>query len=226
MPMDLIAAIEIETAPQPSHSVIWLHGLGASGDDFVPIVPYLGLKTPTRFIFPHAPKRRVTINAGYVMPAWYDILSLSSEARQVDQAGIAQSMAQVHALIDREIARGIPADRIVLVGFSQGGAMAYSAGLTYPKALAGVMALSAYLPAPALLTPEKRLANQHTPIVVMHGQYDDVVSLPLGQQAVAWLTEHDYQVTWQTYPMAHEVSIEQIQQIGAWLQQRALEATP
>lgn len=224
--MDLLPAIEIETAPQPTHSVIWLHGLGASGDDFVPIVPYLGLKTPTRFIFPHAPKRPVTINAGYVMPAWYDILSLSSTDRQVDQAGITQSMAQVHALIDREIARGIPADRIVLVGFSQGGAMAYSAGLTYPKALAGVMALSAYLPAPALLTTEKRLANQHTPIVVMHGQYDDVVSLPLGQQALTWLTEHGYSVTWQTYPMAHEVSLDQVQQIGAWLQQRSLEATP
>lgn len=221
--MDLLPAIEIETAPQPTHSVIWLHGLGASGDNFVPIVPYLGLKTPTRFIFPHAPSRPVTINAGYVMPAWYDILSLSSDARQVDQAGIAQSMAQVHALIDREIARGIPAHRIVLVGFSQGGAMAYSAGLTYPKTLAGVMALSAYLPAPALLTPERRVANQHTPIVVMHGQYDDVVSPSLGQQAVTWLTEHQYQVTWQTYPMAHEVSLEQIQQIGRWFNQRFYE---
>jgi phospholipase/carboxylesterase len=224
--MDLLPAIEIETAPQPTHSVIWLHGLGASGDDFVPIVPYLGLKTPTRFIFPHAPSRPVTINAGYVMPAWYDILSLSSEVRQIDQTGIVQSIAQVHALIDREIARGIPAHRIVLVGFSQGGAMAYSAGLTYPKTLAGVMALSAYLPAPALLTPERRVANQHTPIMVIHGQYDDVVSVPLGQQAVTWLTEHDYQVTWQTYPMAHEVSLEQIQQIGRWFNRHFAQVAP
>ena len=141
MSTELLPHIELNPATPATATVIWLHGLGASGDDFVPIVPYLGLKTPTRFIFPHAPSRPVTINAGYVMPAWYDILSLSSEARQVDQAGIAQSMPQVHALIDREIARGIPAHRIMLVGFSQGGAMAYSAGLTYPNALAGVLAV-------------------------------------------------------------------------------------
>jgi len=219
--MDVLPHIEIETAPQPTHAVIWLHGLGANGHDFVPVVPELGLtkSRAVRFIFPHAPEMPVTINGGYVMPAWYDILSLSGSARQIDQAGIERTREQINALIDHEVARGIPAHQIVLVGFSQGGAMAYSVGLTYPKRLAGVMALSAYIPAPDWLHQQRTVANQHTPILVAHGNHDPVVSLALGEQAKTWLQAHGYQIDWQTYPMAHEVCLSEIQAIGRWLNQ-------
>jgi phospholipase/carboxylesterase len=217
--MDLLPNIEVETAEHPTHSVIWLHGLGANGDDFVPVVPELGLSKgkAVRFIFPHAPQRPVTINGGYVMPAWYDILSLSDTARQIDVAGITTSRAQINALIAREVARGIPANHIVIAGFSQGGAMAYSIGLSYPERLAGVVALSAYLPAPAWLAEHRSAANHQTPLLVVHGTQDPVVSLALGQQAHTWLQQHEYAVTWQTYPMAHQVCLQEIQVIGAWL---------
>lgn len=219
--IDILPSIEIETAAQPTHAVIWLHGLGASGEDFVPIVPELNLPKDlaVRFIFPHAPQIPVTINAGYVMPAWYDILSLAKDARQVDLAGIEQSRVQINALIEREKSRGIPVDHIVIAGFSQGGAMAYSVGLTYPERLAGVMALSAYIPSVEILASQRHTANQQTPIFVAHGTQDPVVGLALGQQAVSWLQQEAYSVEWHTYPMQHQVCFEQIQQIGGWLRQ-------
>ena len=219
--MDLLPSIEIETAKQPTHAVIWLHGLGANGDDFAPIVPELGLpKTlAVRFVFPHAPVMPVTINAGYVMPAWYDILSLEKNARRVDLAGIEQSRLQINALIEREKARGIPANRIVIAGFSQGGAMAYSVGLTYPERLAGVMALSAYMPSIEWLATQRHSSNQQTPIFVAHGTQDPVVGLPMGQQAVEWLQAQQYPVQWHQYRMQHQVCLEEIQQIGRWLAQ-------
>jgi len=219
--IDILPSIEIETAAQPTHAVIWLHGLGASGEDFVPIVPELNLPKDlaVRFIFPHAPQIPVTINAGYVMPAWYDILSLAKDARQVDLVGIEQSRVQINALIEREKSRGIPANHIVIAGFSQGGAMAYSVGLTYPERLAGVMALSAYIPSVEELASQRHTVNQQTPIFVAHGTQDPVVGLALGQQAVDWLQQHAYPVEWHTYPMQHQVCWEQIQQIGGWLRQ-------
>ena len=219
--IDILPSIELETAAQPTHAVIWLHGLGASGEDFVPIVPELNLPKDlaVRFIFPHAPQIPVTINAGYVMPAWYDILSLAKDARQVDLVGIERSRVQINALIEREKSRGIPADHIVIAGFSQGGAMAYSVGLTYSERLAGVMALSAYIPSVDGLASQRHTANQQTPIFVAHGTQDPVVGLALGQQAVDWLQQHAYPVEWHQYPMQHQVCFEQIQQIGVWLRQ-------
>lgn len=217
--MDLLPSIEIETAVQPTHAVIWLHGLGASGDDFAPIVPELGLpkNLAVRFVFPHASAMPVTINAGYVMPAWYDILSLAKDARQVDLAGIEQSRLKINALIEREKARGIPAHRIVIAGFSQGGAMAYSVGLTYPERLAGVMALSAYIPSVEWLAAHRHISNQQTPIFVAHGTQDPVVGLPMGEHAVDWLQQQQYSVQWQQYLMQHQVCLEEIQHIGQWL---------
>lgn len=219
--IDILPNIEIETAAQPTHAVIWLHGLGANGDDFVPIVPELGLpkNLAVRFIFPHAPEIPVTINAGYVMPAWYDILSLAKDARQVDLAGIERSRQQIVGLIEREQARGIPADRIVIAGFSQGGAMAYSVGLTYPERLAGVMALSGYIPSSEWLISQRSIANQQTPVFVAHGTQDPVVGVVMGQQAVDWLQQQAYPVEWHQYLMQHQVCLEEIQQIGRWLQQ-------
>ncbi|MFZ3191895.1 MAG: dienelactone hydrolase family protein [Moraxellaceae bacterium] len=219
--IDILPSIEVETAAQPTHAVIWLHGLGANGDDFVPIVPELGLpqNLAVRFIFPHAPEIPVTINAGYVMPAWYDILSLDKVSRQVDLVGIERSRQQIVGLIEREQARGIPADRIVIAGFSQGGAMAYSVGLTYPERLAGVMALSAYIPSIEGLASQRHTANQQTPIFVAHGTQDPVVGLAMGQQAVDWLQQQAYPVEWHQYLMQHQVCLEEIQQIGRWLQQ-------
>lgn len=219
--IDILPSIEIETAAQPTHAVIWLHGLGANGDDFVPIVPELGLpkNLAVRFIFPHAPEIPVTINAGYVMPAWYDILSLAKDARQVDLAGIERSRQQIVGLIEREQARGIPADRIVIAGFSQGGAMAYSVGLTYPERLAGVMALSGYIPSSDWLISQRSIANQQIPVFVAHGTQDPVVGVAMGQQAVDWLQQQAYPVEWHQYLMQHQVCLEEIQQIGRWLQQ-------
>lgn len=215
-----LPAIESETAAHPQFAVIWLHGLGADGGDFAPIVPYLGLPAATgvRFIFPHAPEMPVTCNGGYIMPAWYDITHLDGIKRGVDEAGIRQSCAAIRQLIARENARGIPTSRIVLAGFSQGGAMAYTVGLTHPEPLAGIIALSAYLPAPALLTEENRAANQQTPIFAGHGDADGVVPLALGRQAIDYLQAADYRVAWHEYPgMEHTASMEEIRDIGRWL---------
>jgi phospholipase/carboxylesterase len=219
---DLLLPIEIETSANPEFTVIWMHGLGADGSDFVPVVPEFGLdKHPgVRFVFPHAPEIPVTCNGGYVMRAWYDIISLEPGSRQVDEAGILQSRQMIRSLIARENQRGIPCCRIFLAGFSQGGAIAYTAALTHPEALAGVIALSTYLPSQRLLAEEATEANRTTPIFAAHGSEDDVVALQLGMQARDFLTERGYQLEWHEYPMQHSICLEEIELIGAWLQAR------
>ncbi len=219
---DLLDAIELETAANPQFAVIWLHGLGADGSDFAPVVPHLGLPAglAVRFVFPHAPAMPVTCNNGYVMPAWYDILDIDGLSRRVDEAGILASAVAIRRLIARENARGIATANIVLAGFSQGGAMAYSVGLTHPDKLAGIIALSAYLPAPGLLQDDVQSANRQTPIFVGHGTQDDVVPAALGRQAYATLQAQGYNLTWHDYPLPHSVCMEEIVDIGAWLNER------
>ncbi len=216
---ELLPAIEIETAPNPAFSVIWMHGLGADGNDFVPVVPELGLEAApgVRFIFPHAPAIPVTCNGGYVMPAWYDIYSLGETSRHADEQGIRTSRDRIRALIARENARGIATSHIVLAGFSQGGAIAYTTALTHPDALAGIIALSTYIPAPDLLTAEATASNAAIPVFAAHGTQDDVVSLRLGEQARDFLQARRIPVAWHTYAMPHTVCMEEIAAIGAWL---------
>lgn len=220
---DCLPAIEVEHGKlPPSHSVIWLHGLGADGSDFVPVVPELGLPEAAgvRFIFPHAPAIPVTCNGGWVMPAWYDILSLSPGERRIDEAGLLASRAALRRLIERENARGIPCARIFIAGFSQGGAVAYLGALTHPQALGGVIALSTYIPSAALLTREAAPANRSIPVFAAHGSGDDVVSPLLGEQARDLLRGEGYAVDWHEYPMAHSVCLEEIADIGGWLRDR------
>lgn len=219
---ELLPAIEIETAPDPRCAVIWMHGLGADGSDFAPVVPELRLPASpgVRFIFPHAPAIPVTCNGGYVMPAWYDIYSLDEAGRRADEAGIQASCDAIRALVARENARGIPCSRIVLAGFSQGGAIAYTAGLTHPEPLAGIVALSTYIPAPAALAAQANAANAATPVFAAHGTQDDVVPLQLGVAARDFIQARQHPLTWQTYPMGHSVCLEEIVAIGAWLAER------
>lgn len=219
---DLLPAIEMESAPNPQFSVIWLHGLGADGSDFVPVVPELGLApTPgVRFIFPDAPAIPVTCNGGYVMPAWYDIISLDSTSRRIDEAGIVDSRAAIRRLIARENERGIPCQRIFLAGFSQGGAVAYTTALTHPAPLAGLIALSTYLPTSELVEREATEANRAIPVFAAHGSQDDVVAPALGRAARDFLVERGYAVTWQEYPMPHSICLEEIEAIGQWLNGR------
>lgn len=214
--------IEIETGPQPGFSVIWMHGLGADGSDFVPLVPELGIPsaTPVRFIFPHAPRIPVTWNGGYVMRAWYDIESIDENRRHADEAGVKASRETIRALIATENARGVPTDRIVLAGFSQGGAMAYTAGLTHPDTLGGIIALSTYIPVPSLVLDELSSANRETPIFAAHGTQDNVVPMSLGERARDFALEHGFHPEWHTYPMAHSVCAPQVAAIGTWLRAR------
>lgn len=216
---DLLPAIEIETGNNPGHAVIWLHGLGADGSDFVPVVPELGLEDlpGIRFVFPHAPNIPVTCNGGYVMPAWYDIISLEPGSRRVDEAGILHSREALRALIARENQRGIPAERIFLAGFSQGGAVAYTTALTHPEKLAGLIALSTYLPTPQIVSDEASAANRDLPIFAAHGTADDIVSPALGLAARDFLIRNGYRPEWHEYPMPHSVCIEEIVDIGRWL---------
>ncbi|MCC5855297.1 MAG: alpha/beta fold hydrolase [Idiomarina sp.] len=215
---NVLPCVEVKPAEAANSSVIWLHGLGADGHDFEPVVPHLQSApgVHTRFVFPHAPQLPVTINNGMRMPAWYDILEMSIE-RSVDEAQLRASAAAAHALIEREIARGIPAERIVLAGFSQGGAVAYEAGLTFDKPLAGIMALSTYLATKDSITVNPVQAK--TPLLVQHGTHDPIVPVSLGEQAKAWLTERGYHLQYQTYPMAHQLCGPQIQDIATWFRQ-------
>jgi len=216
---ELLDYVEIATADQPLYSVIWLHGLGADGHDFEPIVPYLGLPSATavRFIFPHALMRPVTVNGGAVMRAWYDIIEISTSKGQ-DEVGIKHSAMKVRDLIDAEISRGIPASRILLAGFSQGGAMALHVGLRYPEKLAGIMALSAYLLFPERLEEEASEANAETPVFVGHGTADPVVPFLLGQAARKVLETGKRPLEWHSYPIPHSVSQPEIVDIGRWMQ--------
>ena len=199
-----------------------MHGLGADGSDFEPIVPYLGLNpsVPVRFVFPNAPQIPVTCNGGFVMPAWYDIISLAPDSREIDEAGLLASRDTIAGLIEREVARGIPANHIFLAGFSQGGAVAYLTGLSYTEALAGIIALSTYIPSPTQAARLATAASRSTPLYIAHGTHDDVVSLKLGEIARNTIEELGYVYDWQTYPMGHEVCLPEIQAIGAWINAR------
>ncbi len=214
----MLATIEVQTGPAPTAAVIWLHGLGADGHDFEPIVPALGLSAPVRFVFPNAPTRPVTINGGMVMRAWYDIVEMSLD-RRVDYDGIVESAQAIDALIAREIARGVPAERIVLAGFSQGGAVALHAGLRAPQRLAGLLILSSYLPFPQRLS-EHSAANAQTPVFFGHGTFDMVVPATHGRRAADVLRAAGQPVSFQTWPMAHAVHPDEVRAIGAWLTER------
>jgi phospholipase/carboxylesterase len=214
---DLLDAIELETAPRPKTSVIWLHGLGADGNDFVPIVRELALPPdPIRFIFPHAPMQAVTINNGYVMRAWYDILG-QDLARREDERGVRASQVLVEALIAREKSRGTPANRIVLAGFSQGGAIALHTGLRHPERLAGILALSTYVPAAMSLALEAHAANRDVPIFMAHGTYDPIIALAHARASRDLLQRLGYSVDWHEYSMPHSVAPQEIVAIGDWL---------
>lgn len=207
--------IEISHNTTPIASVIWLHGLGADGHDFVPVVEMLDLPN-IRFILPHAPYRNVTINNGYEMRAWYDIFGLTT-GHQEDEIGIRESQAYIESLIETELSRGIPSHRIVLAGFSQGGAVVLHTGLRYQQKLAGVIALSTYLPLQSSLQLEKSPANQDTPIFMAHGSQDDVISMSTCQASLEALRAENYQVHFHKYPIAHSVSIDEIDEIRTFL---------
>jgi phospholipase/carboxylesterase len=221
----LLPCVEIEPAGPVFRSVIWMHGLGADGHDFEPIVPHLGLpETPgVRFVFPHAPRRAVTINMGLLMPAWYDIRDLGS-GRNEDEAGIRDSAARITALVDRERERGVPSRGVVLAGFSQGGAMALHVALRHPEPLAGVMVLSGYLVCADALAAEIHDANRRLPIFQAHGTDDPMVPLRRGRETRDRLAALGLAVEWRTYPMAHQVVPEEIADIGTWL--RGVLASP
>ena len=213
---DLLDTVEIETALAPSVSIIWLHGLGADGHDFEPIVPELSLPLATRFVFPHAPMRAVTINQGAVMRAWYDVRGVGGERRE-DADGVRASADRIEALLAREKARGIPAGRIVLAGFSQGGAMALHTGLRHAERLAGVLALSCFLPLADSLATEASAANRDVPIFFGHGIHDPLIPLARGRRAHDILVELGWQVAWHEYPMPHSVCAEEVSDIASWL---------
>ena len=214
----LLPRLEIESAPHPTAAVIWLHGLGADGHDFAALVPELDLQAcpPIRFVFPHAPSMAVTLNGGYVMPAWYDILGADLVSRQ-DASGIAQSARAVAALIEVEAARGIPYQNIVLAGFSQGCAMALHTGLRFGQRLAGIMALSGYLPLADTLAAERHPANARTPIFMAHGSQDPVVAPARAEASHQLLNQLGYPVQWHSYPMAHSVHPREVADISAFL---------
>ena len=213
--------ISLEPASPATAAVIWLHGLGADGYDFVPIVEELRLpqSLPVRFVFPHAATRPVTINNGFVMRAWYDIKGLSREGIE-DEVGIRESEAVVRELITSQISRGIPTNRIVLAGFSQGGAIALHTALRYDQPLAGVMALSTYLPLRALIAKEVSSANRSIPILMCHGTQDGVVVPHMGELSRDVLGQLGYQVEWRAYPMQHSVCMEEVNDMSHWLQAR------
>ncbi len=218
--MPLLPALELVTNHNPTASVIWLHGLGADGHDFVPVVQELQLPDtlPLRFIFPHAPEQPVTVNNGMVMRAWYDV-SYDGLERRPDDAGVLQSVQAVNDLIAREIARGIPARRIVLAGFSQGGAVVLTAGTRYPQRLGGILALSTYLPMPEQLQDAGSPANRSVPIFMAHGQQDNVIPLRMAQASRGALEALGYGVAWHEYPMAHSLCMEEVAALSLWLQQ-------
>ena len=214
----MLETIEVETAPHPNAAVIWLHGLGADGHDFEPIVPELVHRGSRawRFVFPNAPVRPVTINGGMRMRAWYDIMGLDRKAVE-DAAGFKDSDAKVRELIGREVGRGIPSERIVLAGFSQGGAVSLYTAPRLPEKLAGVMALSCYMPREGTFQAERASANDATPIFMAHGQFDGTVPMMLGVKSRDYLKAHGYSIDWRDYPMAHAVCAEEVVDIRQFL---------
>ena len=214
----MLPYVELETAPNPSAAVIWLHGLGADGNDFVPIIPQLNLTDcpAIRFIFPSAPSIAVTVNGGYVMPAWYDISGRELTDRE-DMSGIHRSASAITELIEQEASRGIAYDRIVLAGFSQGCAMSLQVGLRFPHKLAGIMALSGYLPLAQSLALERSGANKTTPILMAHGIWDAVVVPKRAETSVELLEKLGYSVDWHTYPMEHSLHPDELTDISRFL---------
>lgn len=215
--MDLLPAIEFDTTSTPDSAVIWLHGLGADGHDFAPIVPQLNLpeELAIRFIFPHAPKIPVTVNGGYIMPAWYDILEMDID-RQVDDVQLLASAEAVSRFIDNQMVRGIDSKRIILAGFSQGGAVAYQACLSSAHPLGGLLTMSTYFAtSDSIILSE---ANRQIPIEIHHGSFDPVVPEQLGRKAQRFLAGNGYRVRYHTYPMEHSVCPKQISDIAAWIQ--------
>ena len=221
----MLPCIELETTSNPSAAVIWLHGLGADGNDFAPIIPELRLEgcPGIRFIFPSAPSMPVTVNGGYVMPAWYDIVGRNL-TDQEDSAGIYRSANSIIELIEREASRGISYNKIILAGFSQGCAMVLHIGLRFPHRLAAIIALSGYLPIAPSLNTEKNSANQNTPIFMAHGIYDPVVIPERAEASYALLEEMGYQVQWNEYPMEHSVNHEELMDISRFLQSVLIKA--
>ena len=226
----LLETVEFETGPSPTWSIVWLHGLGADGHDFAPIVPELVRRDwpSLRFVFPHAPVRPVSINNGMRMRAWYDIVHFDFDAlhtdagkSRADEAGVAESVAQVEALIARENERGIPAERIVLIGFSQGGAITLSAGLRRRVPLAGLAGLSTYLPeAPSQAAAALQAAATSQPLFMAHGQFDPVVPAAIGLRSSQAMKAMGFALEWHDYPMAHQVCAEEIRDLGDWLSRR------
>ena len=219
---NLLPAVDVEPKRAPQRgSVIWLHGLGASGHDFEPIVPMLQLPA-VRFVFPHAPQIPVTLNGGMVMPAWYDIRALADVPEREDMTGVARNAERVRDLIARENARGVPTDRIILAGFSQGAALALHVGLRYPETLCGMLVLSGYLMAPEQLPNESHAANATTPILMCHGARDPMVLRDWGARSRDMLAAHSPQrdLRWREFEMGHEVCPEEIQVIAHWLHER------
>jgi phospholipase/carboxylesterase len=214
----LLPGVEIEPSSPANAAVIWLHGLGANGHDFEPVVPELQLPAtlPVRFIFPHAPQLPVTINGGFIMPAWYDILEMELD-RKVDLTQLRHSALQIQQLIDREIERGINSRRIVIAGFSQGGAVGFEAALSYPKPLAGLLALSTYFATADSI--DIHPANRQLPVQIFHGTSDDVVPEQLGRKSVTFLRDQGFKPNYQTFPMGHSVCMEEIAATSSWLQQ-------
>jgi phospholipase/carboxylesterase len=217
----LIQHLELNTGDTPKGTVIWMHGLGADCWDFVPIVKelYLPESLPLRFIFPQAPSRPITINGGHIMPGWYDI-SMADIERKPDEAGVRESQKSIDALIDREIARGIASEKIILAGFSQGGAIALQAGLRQTQPLAGILALSTYLTLGDSLTKEKTIANANIPIFMAHGTQDPVVPRALASASRDTLTREGFTVEWREYAMEHSVCGEEVEAISDWIQAR------
>lgn len=218
MSTPVLDTIDIEPAGPAKTAVIWMHGLGADGHDFEPIVPELRLpsRLAVRFVFPHAPTRPVTINGGMIMRAWYDVLSIDLPQRE-DEYGVYNSEQLIQQLIGRENARGVPSERIVLAGFSQGGAMALHTGLRYRERLAGILALSCYIPLASRLEQERHSANDKMPIFIAHGVHDGVIPLVYGRAAYEQTHGLGYRSEWHEYNMGHEVCWQEIQDIGHWL---------
>jgi phospholipase/carboxylesterase len=215
----LLTTIDVETAPNPEFAVILMHGLGADANDFISLVPELRLADlpGVRFVFPNAPEMPVTGNNGYVMRAWYDILSFEGVNRRVDEAGLKASCERIRELIARENERGIPTSKIFLAGFSQGGAMTYTAGLTHSEKLAGLIVLSGYVPSPALIDTAFSEANRDTPIFAAHGTQDPVLPIELAIQGRDFALAHGCKLEWHTYPMQHSVCAEEVDALRVWL---------
>jgi phospholipase/carboxylesterase len=215
----ILPHIVLDRGKEPRHSIIWLHGLGADGEDFVEVAEMMNLPVAMRYIFPHAPKNPVTINGGFIMRSWYDIADVDINARQ-DAPGIHASQKEIEKFIAQEVTRGVAAENIFLAGFSQGGAIALHTGLRHPGRLGGILALSTYLPLAETLSQEASLSAIKTPIFFAHGRHDPVVPYSLGKLSADKLQQHGFQVDWHEYSMPHSVTPEEISDIERWLTKR------